>query len=78
VIVYAGGIRSACVSGEVRMVDPLVVRLRERREALELSQRALAQLIGVGHGHLSRVETGVVDPKLSTLRRLAIALDTFL
>ena len=60
------------------MVDPLVVRLRERREMLELSQRMLAQLIGVGHGHLSRIETGVVDPKLSTLRRMAVALNTFL
>lgn len=60
------------------VVDPLVVRLRERRELLELSQRALARLIGVGHGHLSRIETGVVDPKLSTLRRMVEALDTFL
>lgn len=65
-------------SGVMCMVDPLVVRLRERREALELSQRALALLIGVGHGHLSRIETGVVDPKLSTLRRMVEALDTFL
>ena len=53
------------------MVDPLVVRLRERRQGLELSQRALAQQIGVGHGHLSRIETGAVDPKLSTVRRMA-------
>jgi predicted transcriptional regulator len=60
------------------VVDPLVVRLRERREQMELSQRALALQIGVGHGHLSRIETGAVDPKLSTLRRMAVALNTFL
>lgn len=53
------------------MVDPLVVRLRERRQMMELSQRAMARLIGVGHGHLSRIETGLVDPKLSTVRRMA-------
>lgn len=53
------------------MVDPVVVRLRRRRIELELSQRALSQLIGVGHGHLSRIETGAVDPKLSTVRRMA-------
>lgn len=53
------------------MVDPLVARLREQRQALDLSQRALARLIGVGHGHLSRIETGAVDPKLSTVRRMA-------
>ena len=53
------------------MVDPLVVRLREKRKGLGLSQRAMAADIGVGHGHLSLIETGVVDPKLSTLRRMA-------
>ena len=53
------------------MVDPLVVRLHARRLELELSQRALAESIGVGHGHLSRIETGAVDPKLSTIRRMA-------
>ncbi len=56
------------------MVDPVVVRLRERREMLEWSQRSTALAIGIGHGHLSRIETGGVDPKLSTLRRLADCL----
>ena len=36
-----------------------------------MSQRELGSAIGVGHGHLSQIETGVVDPKLSTLRRMA-------
>jgi len=53
------------------VVDPLVIRLRDKRKELGLSQRALASDIGVGHGHLSLIETGVVDPKLSTLRRMA-------
>jgi DNA-binding XRE family transcriptional regulator len=81
VIVYASGIGPVARLGrslgvlpfgrEVRMVDPLVVRLRERRMERGLSQRAMAGLMRVGHGHLSRIETGVVDPKLSTIRRMA-------
>lgn len=53
------------------MVDPLVARLAARRRELELSQRELGADIGIGHGHLSQIETGVVDPKLSTVRRMA-------
>lgn len=51
--------------------DPLIVRLRDRRLALERSQREVAAEIGIGHGHLSQIEAGVVDPKISTIRRLA-------
>ena len=52
-------------------VDPLIARLAERRRELGQSQRKVAEQVGVGHGHLSQIETGVVDPKLSTVRRLA-------
>lgn len=51
--------------------DPFIVRLRLARVALNLSQRQVATAVGIGHGHLSQVETGLVDPKLSTLRRLS-------
>lgn len=60
------------------MVDPLVIRLREKRKELGLSQRAVARDIGVGHGHLCLIETGRVDPKLSTLRRMADRLEELL
>lgn len=53
------------------MVDPLIVRLAMRRRELKQSQRKVAAAVGVGHGHLSQIETGAVDPKLSTVRRLA-------
>lgn len=53
------------------MVDPLIVALKTRRRELAQSQRKVAAAIGVGHGHLSQIETGAVDPKLSTVRRLA-------
>lgn len=53
------------------MVDPLIARLVARRRELNRSQRRVAVDTGIGHGHLSQIETGRVDPKLSTLRRLA-------
>jgi transcriptional regulator with XRE-family HTH domain len=59
-------------SGEVVIViDPVIVRLRERRQEMRLSQRKVAADLSIGHGHLSQIETGAVDPKLSTVRRLA-------
>lgn len=51
--------------------DPFVVRLRLARLASQRSQRDVAAAVGIGHGHLSQIETGDVDPKLSTVRRLA-------
>jgi len=54
--------------------DPLVVRLRLARLASCRSQREVAAAVGIGHGHLSQIERGRVDPKLSTLRRLADCL----
>jgi DNA-binding XRE family transcriptional regulator len=49
-------------------------RLRDRRLSMERSQREVAAAVGIGHGHLSQIEAGVVDPKLSTVRRLADCL----
>ena len=40
-----------------------------------LSQRALAQLSKVTNVTIARIESGVYDPRLSTLRRLAKALN---
>ena len=57
------------------MVDPLVARLTASRKEMGLSPRAVAADVGLSHGHLSQIETGVVDPKLSTVRRLAERLD---
>ena len=39
-----------------------------------LSQRQLAELSGVHHVSLARIEMGVLDPRLSTLLKLAKAL----
>ena len=49
--------------------------LRERRNALELTQSALADRAGVSQPLIARIEGGDVDPRLSTLRRIVNALD---
>lgn len=49
-------------------------RLRTTRAALGASRVAVAVWAGVDPGHLRRLEEGAVDPRLSTLLRLARAL----
>ncbi|MFC6614515.1 CBS domain-containing protein [Halopenitus salinus] len=49
--------------------------LRERRNALGLTQSALADAAGVSQPLIARIEGGDVDPRLSTLRRIVNALE---
>ncbi len=57
--------------------SPLHDLVKARRQALKLSQDALARLLGISQGHLSKIERGVIDPAtIST--DLRIALDTWL
>jgi predicted transcriptional regulator len=49
--------------------------LREAREAKAWSQRQLGQRAGMPQAHISRIESGAIDPKLSTLQDLARVLD---
>ena len=48
--------------------------LKRWRAIRGLSQRSLAERSGVGYVTIARLETGNLDPRLSTLRRLAKAL----
>jgi len=48
-----------------------LVKLRHQKG---FSQRALAKRAKVGHITIARIETGVFDPRLSTLDKLAKAL----
>ncbi len=49
--------------------------LRKAREAKGLSQRELGKKAGVPQGHISKIENGAVDLRLSSLVALARALD---
>ena len=48
--------------------------LRAAREAKGLSQRALSSLAGIPQSHLSKIENGSVDIRLSSLIQLARSL----
>lgn len=49
--------------------------LKQARERHGLSQRALSRLSGVPQSHISKIENGAVDLRLSSLVELARALD---
>lgn len=51
---------------------PMVRRIREARG---YSLRGLAEKVGMSHVALFRLESGMTDPRLGTLRRLAGALN---
>jgi transcriptional regulator with XRE-family HTH domain len=50
-------------------------RLREARERLELTQEDVAGRSGVHATEVSRIEAGKRDPQLSTVLRLAKAVE---
>lgn len=52
-----------------------MLRLREIREGKGVSLRALKKASGVAVSSLAQFEAGKGDPQLSTLRRLAKALN---
>jgi transcriptional regulator with XRE-family HTH domain len=49
--------------------------LKTAREGKQLTQRALSALAGVPQAHISKIESGAVDLKLSSLIELARVLD---
>jgi len=55
--------------------DEIAEALRMARQAKGLSQRALSQRAGVPQGHISKIEHGTVDLRLSSLVAIARALD---
>lgn len=57
------------------MYLPTPQDLRERRNALGLTQSELAERAGVSQPLIARIEGADVDPRLSTLRRIVEALD---
>jgi transcriptional regulator with XRE-family HTH domain len=55
-------------------ITQIVNRLRKEREAKRLSQRELGKLAGVPQSHISKIENGTVDLRLSSLIELARVL----
>jgi transcriptional regulator with XRE-family HTH domain len=62
-----------------RLDDPRVgqlgTNLREARKRLGLTQEDVAERSGVQAGEVSRIEAGKRDPKVSTLEKLAAAVE---
>jgi len=48
--------------------------IRQTREARGLTLRQLAGVAGIKGTHIARIERGELDPRASTLRKLAAAL----
>lgn len=49
--------------------------LRAARKKLGLSQIEVSQRSGVEQGEVSRIERGIRDPQVSTLKKLAAAVE---
>jgi len=50
-------------------------RIRDMRDEQKLSQAELAKLAGVSQAHVAKIETGKVDPRLSTVNRILAVLE---
>ncbi|MDP9358350.1 MAG: helix-turn-helix domain-containing protein [Chloroflexota bacterium] len=51
------------------------LKLREWRERRLLTQRELAEKVGMSVGQINRIERGIHEPRFSTIRKLAEALE---
>ncbi len=49
--------------------------LKQRRQALKLKQSELGSKLGLPQSHISKIEQGATDPRLSTVTELARLLD---
>ncbi|MGH8284228.1 MAG: helix-turn-helix domain-containing protein [Steroidobacteraceae bacterium] len=56
-------------------LESIIAALKAAREAKGLSQRALADRVGIPQSHISKIESGAVDLQTSSLIELARALD---
>lgn len=55
---------------EVEVISQIVGVMIERRHDLELSQRDLAELCGIPHSSVARIESGKSTPNLTTLIKI--------
>ena len=59
----------------VAEVESIGARVRRQRLAMEMTQRELAQRVGVGVPHISKIEAGRESPSDGLLVRLAEVFD---
>jgi transcriptional regulator with XRE-family HTH domain len=67
------------MTGGDAMDDPLVVlahNMRRRRRALNLTQEAASDRVGMNMSYWGRVERARIEPGVRTMVRIAAALDT--
>ena len=55
---------------EAEVLSKIVGAMIEQRHNLELSQRDLAELCGIPHSSVARIESGKTSPNLSTLLKI--------
>ena len=55
---------------ESEAISQIVGAMIERRHDLKLSQRDLANLCGIPHSSVARIESGKTTPNLSTLLKI--------
>jgi len=56
-------------------MDTLSKELRDARKKKQLTQKELAQRLGIPQGHISSIEQGKIDIRTSTLIQMARVLD---
>ena len=56
-------------------IQPFITMLKNARKAMGLSQRELANKLGIPQSHLSRIEGGNVNIKLASFVEIARTLD---
>jgi transcriptional regulator with XRE-family HTH domain len=54
--------------------EELVTTLKKAREKVGLSQRALAEKVGIPQSHVSKIESGKISPTISNLIEIARVL----
>lgn len=60
---------------EVNNLTECVEAIRQKRKALKITQKELADRIGRERTYINRIEKGETDMQLSTFLRIATALD---
>lgn len=53
----------------------LIQQLKKQRKILNISQKELGQKLGLPQSHISNIESGKTDPRLSTLQDMALLLE---